>query len=248
MKYFISYTLPLTAVLAIVFFQACKKDEPSSQTSDIKIAFENVASGQPLEYGKLQYENMFGNRYSVNTLKYYVSHITLETADGQQHALNNYDLINQDDLEISEIQADSIPHGRYVSMKFNVGIDSIRNHSGDQAGDLDPSFGMVWSWTTGYIFYRHEGNYINSLGDTTHLFFHLGTDPAMAEVSIPLDGLDIDGTTGKIVIRLDLNELYRDIDFEENGVEHSSTDDKEVGWIALMREGLQRSFSFDRVE
>ena len=157
-------------------------------------------------------------------------------------------LINQDDLGASEIQADSIPNGRYVSLKFNVGIDSVRNHSGDQSGDLDPSFGMAWSWTTGYIFFRHEGNYINSFGDTTQLFFHLGTDAAMTEVSVPLDKLDLDGTAQKIVIQLDLNELYQYIDFREFGVEHSSTGIKEGYWILMMREGLRRAFTFDRVE
>jgi len=248
MKQQVRSALLLLAVITLLFAQSCKKNEPGSQTSDLTFVFENVVDDQSVEYGKLQYQNDFGNRYSVNTLKYYVSHIRLETADGQQYALNNYDLINQDDLEASEIQADSIPNGRYVTLKFNVGIDSVRNHSGDQSGDLDPSFGMAWSWTTGYIFFRHEGNYINSFGDTTQLFFHLGTDAAMTEVSVPLDKLDLDGAAQKVVIQLDLNELYQYIDFREFGVEHSSTGIKEGYWILMMREGLRRAFTFDRVE
>jgi hypothetical protein len=39
-----------------------------------------------------------------------------------------------------------------------VGVDSARNVSGAQTGALDPANGMFWTWNTGYIMAKLEGN------------------------------------------------------------------------------------------
>ncbi len=241
-------TRTLLLALPALLFLHCKKNESGPAVTDTVFIFENMAGSQPVEYGKILYPDGAGNRYSVNSLKYYVSRFTLETEDGHRHALNNYELINQDDPQSKEIRVDSLPNGRYVSLQFNVGIDSVRNHSGDQSGDLDPFYGMIWSWASGYVFYRHEGNFVNSLNDTLQMFYHLGTDAALTEVTVPLNGVVLDGTSRKIYIRMDMNELYRNIDFETMGIEHSSTEVKELGWLLQMKEGLRRAFSFSRLE
>ena len=53
-----------------------------------------------------------------------------------------------------------------------VGVDSARNVSGAQTGALDPAKGMFWTWNTGYIMAKLEGN---SPASPTGIFeYHIG--------------------------------------------------------------------------
>ena len=42
-------------------------------------------------------------------------------------------------------------------ISFVVGVDSLANTGGVQGGDLDPMLGMFWTWNTGYVYARLEG-------------------------------------------------------------------------------------------
>lgn len=78
----------------------------------------------------------------------------------------------------------------YDTIKFHLGIDSLTNVSGAVGGDLDPTKGMYWSWQSGYINFKLEGN--SPLCNTrNHEFqFHLGGYSApfasMQTVYLPL--------------------------------------------------------------
>ena len=94
-----------------------------------------------------------------------------------------------------------------VSMRFNLGIDSARNHTGAQDGDLDPMYNMIWTWSTGYLFMKHEGKFINTIGDTTDLQFHLGTDLAFSTINVPIN-MTVSGVDKTLNIEFDLNSMY----------------------------------------
>ena len=55
-----------------------------------------------------------------------------------------------------------------------IGVDSARNTSGAQLGALDPANSMFWSWNSGYIFVRMEGNSPQSTQPYNKLQFHIG--------------------------------------------------------------------------
>jgi hypothetical protein len=67
-----------------------------------------------------------------------------------------------------------VPPGEYDKISFALGIDSIRNHSGDQVGDLDPANGMFWTWSDGYLFLRYEG--VLKKTPPKGLIVHIGED------------------------------------------------------------------------
>jgi hypothetical protein len=67
---------------------------------------------------------------------------------------------------------EGIPAGDYNRVDFLIGVDSLRNFSGLQTGALNPSNGMFWSWSTGYIFVRVEGTSPQS--ETGLFMYHLG--------------------------------------------------------------------------
>lgn len=62
----------------------------------------------------------------------------------------------------------------FDEIKFYLGIDDKTNDKGISGGDLDPTKGMYWTWQTGYINMKLEGN-CKSIPLADHAFqFHLG--------------------------------------------------------------------------
>lgn len=228
--------------LLLAFAQSSCKKEAVPSSGQLTFRFNNTVAGQALEYGKIQYRNAAGNLFSVNALKYYVSDFVLVADDGREYAHHNCDLIDVFNPETQSIHADSVPNGRYTKLKFHVGVDSVRNAFGDQKGDLDPLYGMLWSWTSGYIFYKHEGRFVNTVGDTLDLIYHLGNNPARTEVVIDLESFEIKANSQVLSVQFDLAELYGQFDLEEIGSTHSSGELKDQQWLALLKSGFPRAF------
>ncbi len=76
-----------------------------------------------------------------------------------------------------------VPAGEYNQLTFIVGVDSLRNtmNISRRTGVLDPASsmdnGMYWSWNSGYIFFKIEGESPAAPADPTgnHKFrYHIG--------------------------------------------------------------------------
>lgn len=243
-------------VFTMLVLASCKKEENEpnnsptpSPVTDVSIKFKNQIDGQDIQFGKMIYTNAAGNMYQVDLLKYYVSNIVLVKNDGSEFALNNYDLINAKDTPTCVVQAGKVPNGTYTKMKFFVGIPQSRNHNGAQEGDLDPSMGMIWDWNTGYIFFKHEGKYKNTGGETKPLTFHFGTDRAFTTLETPIS-LEINGTSKTMHVLFNLNKAYTtpdNIDFNiDNSRQSSSASD--FPWIDKLKANFGDAFAFDKVE
>jgi hypothetical protein len=62
----------------------------------------------------------------------------------------------------------------FDEIQFSIGIDSLTNVSGAMGGDLDPVNGMYWSWQSGYINFKVEGNSEKSGAVHKDFQFHIG--------------------------------------------------------------------------
>ena len=244
-----NYARILLAVTCLLTVNSCKqilKTDPVLINPDAKLTihFNHQVNGLNLLPDTLLYTNTAGNRYSVSLFKYYVSNIQLVKEDGSLVSLNNYTHIKAfDPLHCSGV-AGAVPNGVYVSIKFLLGIDSGRNHTGTQDGDLDPANSMFWSWNTGYIFFKHEGNFIDNASSVQPLMFHLGGDRARAAVEIPI-ALNIAGSEKQMDLVFDLNQLYNNpiIDFNIDHF-HNSTVSSDSLWIEKMKANLNDAFLF----
>ncbi len=245
--------LPLFLLFAL-FFSACDKTQEPAANPDfagLSLVFEHTVNGQPLVYSAKQYVNAAGDSFSVELLRYYVTNAALLRADGTEWPLRNYDLIDPAKPASCQITADSVPNGHYSGLRFFLGVDSLRNHTGLQDGDLDPVYGMTWNWNTGYIFFKHEGRFTNAQGEDQGLIFHLGTDKALTTIEIPFpNGLHVDGADRKVFFNFDLGQLYAQphvIDFNEDNYRQSITSADRI-WLANMKENMPLAFGFLRVE
>lgn len=233
---------------------ACDKNAPEPplpESATVTLAFNNLVNGQPLTYSSKQYQNAAGNTFSVELLKYYVTNAALLRADGSAFLLHNYDLIDAADPASCQITAAEVPNGDYVALRFFLGVDSARNHTGLQEGDLDPVHGMTWNWNTGYIFFKHEGRFTNAAGADQGLVLHFGTDLALTTVEVPLPGgLSVQGAARKVFLNFDLGKLYASphtIDFNEDNFRQSITADDRI-WLSHMKENFLGAFEVERIE
>ncbi len=57
---------------------------------------------------------------------------------------------------------------------FLLGVDSLHNVSGAQTDALDPAKDMFWTWNTGYVMAKLEGNSPSSALVNNKYEFHVG--------------------------------------------------------------------------
>lgn len=241
----------LILLLLCTFFIACKPDQSDTQgVSDLIIKVNNSVGNQAVQYGQMIYMNNAGNKYKVNLLKYYLSNFVFTQEDGSQFRASNYELIDAFDSTTCYLQFKNVPQGKYTSLQFSVGIDSMRNHTGLQEDDLDPLHGMIWTWNTGYIFFKHEGQFLDANLSPQQLLYHFGTDKAYTQIQLALPSVDIRDASKTLHIDFDLNALYNtpnEINFIDNNIHESlSADDSK--WMKEMQDNFKQSFSFIKVE
>jgi hypothetical protein len=241
-------------VITITVLLSCEKDTPPPviqvTTNDVSITFNNTVNGKTITSSDTNYRNAAGNIYTISLLKYYVTNLVLVDENNKEWFAKNYNLINIDESAQNSFLLKGIPTAKYTKMKFILGVDSVRNKTGVQDGYLDPSYGMIWDWNTGYIFFKHEGNYKNTLNEIKPLRFHLGKDLGRGNVEVDLPMININGALSKLTIDFDLNKAYgaqNTIDFNIDN-DRQSEAAADTFWMVNIRRNLEKSFTFSKAE
>lgn len=140
----------------------------------LNIQFEHFVGDDALLLDSMNYKNALGQNFTISKFKYYVGHFSLKNTDGKDFSSKDYFLIDEEEPLSKQISLKNIPPGKYQSISFILGVDSLSNCSGAQRGALDPINAMFWAWNTGYIFLKMEGYspFSNSSG---HFYeYHIG--------------------------------------------------------------------------
>jgi hypothetical protein len=153
-----------------------------------------------------------GDSFRVTTFDYYLSNIVLIDAAGNRFVeQESYHLMRSSFPSSLQFSLSKVPKGKYVAVELMIGVDSTRNVSGAQTGDLSPELGMFWTWKNGYIMGKMEGVLLPS---NDVLQFHIagfyGMYSGLRTITIPLgDGANIktDKTTD-ISLKADLNSWF----------------------------------------
>lgn len=139
----------------------------------VNITFKNMVKDKPVELYDVTYTNSFGEDYTINKFRYYISNIFFQEADRKSEINPSIYLIDQA-KEVSKTISFTVPAGEYSSLNFQIGVDSIYNVSGAQTGSLDPTKDMFWTWNTGYVMAKLEGNSPASKVVNGKYEFHIG--------------------------------------------------------------------------
>ena len=203
----------------VMMFLSCKKTTtPGGQTGTIKITIKNTVKGAPLVLNTGSYTNPFGEQYTVSKYKYYISNVMLVDNLSTPQLNGRYFLIDQNNPASLSFSFE-VPVSRYVGMIWMLGVDSARNVSGAQTGALDPLNDMFWTWNTGYIMAKLEGNSPQSPVVNNKMEYHIGGFSGTNAVpkwqtflipTPPFSVLDIRaGKTSEIFIDADLDKWWQ---------------------------------------
>jgi len=243
----------ITATCATLLV-SCKKDDPkpvdaTPPNGRVTVAFSNNIDGQPITPGSMNFTNAAGNRYGVDVLKYYISNFTFVRSDGSEFNYHIHELMDDSKPASLSFTLDSLLNGDYTAVKFQLGVDSLHNHTGNQEGDLNPANGMIWTWDIGYNFFKHEGFFLRTNGDTSQVVFHYGTDNALLNVTVPITTMKMEGKDRKLFLNFNLNDAYtspNNIDFNNDNIRMS--DPADFFWIMSMKQNLADAFTYDKAE
>lgn len=185
-----------------------------TKTGSFSMEFQTLVGTENLEYEK-KYQNEKGEPYTVNIFQYYVSNIQLKKPDGSVTKIpDTYYLIKANIQD--EITIDNVPEGTYSGISFDLGVDSLHNVSGAQAGALDPANGMFWDWNSGYIFFMLEGTSDSSKQASKIFQYHISgfkkSNYVINTVSkdIPVGTLDVKANSKPNVhYFVQLNEVFK---------------------------------------
>jgi hypothetical protein len=147
----------------------------------------------------------------ITELKFYISKIQfLKNGKIVLEENESFHLIDANEKKSLYLPIENKQEIIFDELKFNFGIDSTTNVSGAMGGDLDPTKGMYWTWQSGYINFKLEGqsNLCQTRNNTFQ--FHLGgyQQPyyCVQSLSFPIHD------SSKINLKLDIKKIFNDID------------------------------------
>lgn len=177
----------------------------AQQSKTIQIELEHVIGNSKL----LNLDSTFvlyqKDTFKIHTLRYYISGIELyknkQVVFSEKNSFHLIDLSLASSLKFSLMVPAAL---EYDGIKFNLGIDSVTNTSGALGGALDPSKGMYWSWQSGYINLKIEGQSNRISTNNQQFQLHLGgyADPYLALQTISLQS----NNENNICIQFDLEQ------------------------------------------
>ena len=153
---------------------SCQSPPKIIKIKPLQISIKPLFNTAPLQ---LNYPYILPSKDSVRieTLKFYLSNIELYQEEKLVwQATESFHLVDFSKPNSLLIPFKITAPIDYNYIQFNLGIDSTTNSRGVMEGDLDPMFGMYWTWQSGYINFKLEGNSL--LGDTykNQFQYHLG--------------------------------------------------------------------------
>ncbi len=222
----------ITPIVFLLVLVSCRKKplpfEPpinppvqEKTSGTVLLKLNNMVGDRRLELNRSTlYSLNADNQYSVSVYKYYLSNFVLSDDSGHRFVdSNSYYLVDQSVASSLQIALKKVPFGRYTKIEFLIGVDSLRNVSGAQDGFLSPSYGMFWTWSTGYIMAKMEGRSPQSTNFDNTISYHIGgfKDPynvlQKVSLSLPNDFRVRKDNEPHISLKSDLNAWFGSILF-----------------------------------
>lgn len=161
--------------ISLLVLTGCTKDESVEAPGyGLKIRIVPMVNGIRLVKG-VEQTNRWGEDFKVDVFRIYLGNFALVdeaslTVSDHPDEYHLVDVFDSASLNIS-LKGSEKPFNR---LRFQIGIDSIRNVSGAQTGALDPLNGMFWTWQTGYIHAKFEGSSSASPRPDKRFTYHIG--------------------------------------------------------------------------
>jgi hypothetical protein len=211
----------LSIALALVLLGACGCGDATNPDSggdtpaptdpnSVRLGIHHQLSGETLALGTGY--TVDGATYTFDTIRYWVTAIRLQSADGDWYAVPSAYYLVEQTPSATRLNVDiaDVPDGDYTALSYDIGVDSEHNHNLDMfEGELEAGIDMDWGWNSGFIFLRIEG----TLSGGTTFRYHIGTDDNLRTVQHTLATPVTVGSAPTVVgIDVDLASLFTSFD------------------------------------
>lgn len=223
--------LIITTLIALTY--SCKKEKddpvaPKATTGDLALSTQFVVNGSPYHADSV-YVDDFSHNYKISFTNVYLSQLKFEGDDGAETSFTTSHVLLKP--ETGTYSLGKIKAGHYHELKFNIGIDSVTNHSDPNSypatSPLYPqSPSMHWTWNSGYIFYKIEGS-VDTDSDgsfETSFRFHIGTDGLLRKGSYVIHSDMKAGVTNTVSMKVDLGKFLKGINLSVDNSTHTMND------------------------
>lgn len=179
---------------------------------EITLHFIPTYAQQKINLGDSALYSYKGQPLKLTSLKFYIIQIELLKDDKLVYTVpQSYHLVDAANDNSLYIKLPTKTNVAYNQISFQIGIDSATNVAGVLAGDLDPTKGMYWTWQSGYINFKLEGE--STFCPTRHneFQFHIGgyLAPYSATQKVTLH---LKNQATLVPIKVDIEKLLLDID------------------------------------
>ena len=210
-------SLKILFIISLVTFASCKKDEIISNQK-ITIKFSHTVDGIDLpsccsSSDTLSYTNPYGEKYSVDLLKYIISNLKLHTNNGDSVSLSNVHFINLSEESTLNIEIRDLNLDNYSSLSFVMGLNSEMNTENNFINS-DFHSSMWWpvqgNGTTAYHYMKLEGS-VDSItkGYKVHSGPTMGGDYSFRNELPILLNLTNTSTDVEININMEINNWFQ---------------------------------------
>lgn len=222
-------TVMMTTLAACLAIAGCSDDETPTapvETVNVDVFFDINVDDQPLQLNSMIYTNDAGTKYSVKTLRFVLTDITLHSTDGYSMEVSDLHYFSIADATTQTLEfTGGIAHKDWNRATFTFGLDETKNVRDKYINMVKFTQDMVWPTglgpMLGYHYMQLEGNYELAAGGTsgytTHTGAHqLASDPAnhyhfSADIAVTQTHIH-PGDTGELTIHVNLSGWYRDHD------------------------------------
>ncbi|MCC6461985.1 MAG: hypothetical protein IT260_16040 [Saprospiraceae bacterium] len=146
---------------------------PPASGQAFRIEVRPVWRGQAIALDKAV-QGPAGDSLLFHTLKFYLGHFEFLNHGATVFQDPGYHLLDLEAENSLDLLFKLPENLHFDSLRFAFGTDSLSNVSGALGGALDPSRGMYWSWQSGYINAKIEGQAERSPARGHHFQLHLG--------------------------------------------------------------------------
>lgn len=214
-------------IALLVMFSSCKPDDKNdtpnptnnTPTGNVTVKVNHTFGAAAFDFTST-FKNPSDNTEDMtfSSIQYILSNFELQTTDGTWVPVpESYYYINGKQSQSLSFTLKDVKIQDYKAVRFLIGVDSTRNVSGAQTGGLDPATGMFWSWNTGYIFFKVEGDcpQLTTPFGSSNFVYHIGgfngqyNALVWAEASFGSKTLSVKSGSNTLLLKADVEEVFK---------------------------------------
>jgi len=212
-------------ICLIVVIASCTKDNDDNeilqQVITPQLTFNHQWDGEDIDIfnsSEIQYTNANGEMMSIERLRYLITDVTFERANGEDITIAGFHLLDIDNAGTLTFNTEvEIPADAYSNVYFRFGFDDTDNIDGAYPDLNAANWNVPMMLGGGYHYMQLEGRFINDLDEQLNYQFHTiraaqnpGPDVENTDTSFAINLGAFDGTsTNQLTINVDLAEWFK---------------------------------------